>query len=164
MKRCAIVTGAASGIGKSVGEALSQEGHRVIVADIDEENGVSLAQKIGGYFVRAALRERESCRHLVDATVRQFGRVDILVNNAGFQHVSPLEEFPEDEWDDMLKVMLTAPFLLTRYSWPYMKSQEWGRVVNIASIHGQVASPNKIGYVSAKHGLIGFRRLDRLAK
>ncbi len=162
MKECAVVTGAASGIGKSVAEALSQEGYRVIVADINEESGLSLAQEIGGYFVRADLRERESCRYLVDATVKEYGRVDILVNNAGFQHVSPLEEFPEDKWDDMLKVMLTAPFLLTKYVWPYMKNQKWGRVVNIASIHGQVASPNKIGYISAKHGLIGLTRAAAL--
>ena len=162
MKKCAIVTGAASGIGKSVAEALSQEGHEVVVADINEENGLSVAQRIGGYFVKADLTERESCHYLVDATIKEYGRVDILVNNAGFQHVSPLEEFPEDKWDEMLKVMLTAPFLLTKYVWPYMKSQNWGRVVNMASIHGQVASPNKIGYISAKHGLIGLTRTAAL--
>ena len=162
MKKCAIVTGGASGIGKSVAEALSKEGHEVVVADINEENGLSLAQKIGGYFVKADLTERESCRYLVDATVKEYGRIDILVNNAGFQHVSPLEEFPEDKWDEMLKVMLTAPFLLTKYVWPYMKCQKWGRVVNMASIHGQVASPNKIGYISAKHGLIGLTRTAAL--
>ena len=158
MKRCAIVTGGASGIGKSVAEALSQEDHQVVVADINEESGCVVAEKAGGYFVKVDLTERESCRNLIDAAVKEYGRIDILVNNAGFQHVSPLEEFPEDKWDQMLSVMLTAPFLLTKYAWPYMKRQEWGRVVNMASIHAMVASPNKIGYISAKHGLLGLTR------
>lgn len=83
--------GAASGIGKSVAEALSYEGHKVIVADVNERDGLQLAAKIGGFFVKADLAERESCRHLIDAAVKEYGRIDILVNNAGFQHISPLE-------------------------------------------------------------------------
>lgn len=162
MKKCAIVTGGAGGIGKSIAEALSQEGHQVVVADMNEEKGLSVAEKVAGYFVKVDLTERESCRHLVDATVKEYGRIDILVNNAGFQHVSPIETFPEEKWDQMLSVMLTAPFLLTKFVWPYMKNQKWGRVVNIASIHGMVASPNKVGYISAKHGLIGLTRTAAL--
>jgi len=162
MTKCAIVTGGASGIGKAVAEALSQTGHDVVVADKNETDGLSLAKDIGGYFVKVDLAEQESCRALIDATVNHYGRIDILVNNAGFQHVSPLEDFPEEKWDAMLRVMLTAPFLLTKYAWPHMKRHEWGRVVNIASIHAQVASPNKIGYISAKHGLIGLTRAAAL--
>jgi len=162
MTKCAIVTGGASGIGKAIAEALAQEGHRVVVADVNEEQGLSVAEEVAGHFVKADLAERASCRHLVDATVREYGRIDILVNNAGFQHVSPLEAFPEERWDQMLSVMLTAPFLLTKYVWPYMKNHKWGRVVNIASIHGMVASPNKVGYVAAKHGLIGLTRTGAL--
>jgi len=162
MKKTVIVTGGASGIGKSIAEAMAGEGYSVVVGDVNKETGSSVATKIGGYFVQVDLTERESCRHLVDATIEEYGRIDILVNNAGFQYVSPLEEFPEDKWDDMLKLMLTAPFLLTKYVWPYMKKQEWGRVVNIASIHGMVASPNKAGYISAKHGLIGLTRAAAL--
>ena len=160
--KCAIVTGSASGIGKSVAEALGHEGHKVVIADMNEENGLAVAKKVAGYFVNVDLSKRDSCRHLVDATVREYGRIDILVNNAGFQHVSPLEDFPEEKWDQMLSVMLTAPFLLTKYVWPYMKKQKWGRVVNIASIHGMVASPNKVGYISAKHGLIGLTRTSAI--
>jgi len=162
MTKCAIVTGGASGIGKAIAEALAQEGHRVVVADVNEEQGLSVAEEVAGYFVQVDLSERASCRHLVDATVREYGRIDILVNNAGFQHVSPLDAFPEEGWDQMLSVMLTAPFLLTKYVWPYMKNHKWGRVVNIASIHGMVASPNKVGYVAAKHGLIGLTRTAAL--
>ena len=133
MKKCAIVTGGASGIGKSVAESLAQEGHRVVVADMNEEKGLAVAENVLGYFVKVDLAERESCRHLVDATVREYGRIDILVNNAGFQHVSPLDAFPEEKWDQMLRVMLTAPFLLTKYVWPYMKEQEYKK-------RGQVCS------------------------
>lgn len=162
MKRYAIVTGAASGIGRAIAEALVQEGHGVLMADVNSEQGTRVAGSIGATFLPSDLSERGDCRRLVETAVRTFGGVDILVNNAGFQHVSPLEEFPEDKWDQMIKVMLTAPFLLTRYAWPHMKSRRWGRVVNIASIHGLVASPNKIAYTSAKHGLIGLTRTAAL--
>jgi 3-hydroxybutyrate dehydrogenase len=162
MKKCAIVTGAASGIGEAVAEALAREGHDVVVADVNEERGLAVATRISAHFVKADLSQRESCRQLVDAATEEYGRVDILVNNAGFQHISPIEEFSEDRWDQMLSVMLTAPFLLTKYAWPHMKEQGWGRVVNIASIHALVASPNKAGYTSAKHGLIGLTRTAAL--
>jgi 3-hydroxybutyrate dehydrogenase len=162
MKKCAIVTGGASGIGKAVAEALSRQNHDVVIADMDEENGRSVAEEVGGCFVRAVLTEEQSCRGVVEAAAAEYGRIDILVNNAGFQHVSPLDEFPEDKWNDMLSVMLTAPFLLTKYAWPYMQGRKWGRVVNMASIHGMVASPYKAGYVAAKHGLVGFTRTAAL--
>jgi 3-hydroxybutyrate dehydrogenase len=162
MKRVAIVTGAASGIGRTVAETLSREGHELVVADRNGEQGSAVAEQIGGLFVEVDLAERTSCRRLVDVAVETYGGVDILVNNAGFQHVSPLDEFPEDTWDDMIGVMLTAPFLLTRYAWPHMRERGWGRVVNMASIHGLVASANKIGYISAKHGLLGLTRTAAL--
>jgi 3-hydroxybutyrate dehydrogenase len=162
MNRSAIVTGAASGIGEAIAEALAQEGYRVVVSDIDEEQGPTVAERIGGCFIKADLAQRESCRNLVDAAVSECGSVDILVNNAGFQQLSPIEDFPEEVWERMLSVMLTAPFLLTKYAWPLMRDREWGRVVNIASVHGMVASPNKAGYVSAKHGLMGLTRTTAL--
>jgi 3-hydroxybutyrate dehydrogenase len=162
MGKCAIVTGAASGIGKAIAEALSAAGHRVIVADLNEAAGSALAAAIGGDFVHTDLAERGDCRRLVDEAVRIAGGVHIVVNNAGFQHVSPIESFPEDVWERMLSVMLTAPFLLTRYAWPYLKAQGWGRVVNIASIHALVASANKVAYIAAKHGLLGLTRTAAL--
>lgn len=161
-KKSAIVTGGASGIGLSIVKALAGEGHNVVIADLNEENGRAAAQETGGLFVPADLAARESCRHLINVTADKFGGVDILINNAGFQHVSPLEEFPEDTWDQMIRVMLTAPFLLAKYAWPYMKNQNWGRVINIASIHGLIASANKIGYISAKHGLLGLTKTAAL--
>jgi len=158
MKKCAIVTGSASGIGRSIAETLAYDGCDVVIADINENEGVQTAEEVGGLFVKSDLTPRESCRQLIEKAVTQYGRVDILVNNAGFQHVCPLEDFPEDKWDQMLSLMLTAPFLLTKYAWPYMKERRWGRVVNIASVHGLVASPYKVAYVSAKHGLLGLTR------
>ena len=162
MKKCAIITGGASGIGRSIADALSEEGKNVVVADVNEEEGRLTAERIGGHFIKAELSQRESCRQLVDAAVQKYNAVDILINNAGLQHVSPLEEFAEEKWDQMLNVMLTAPFLLTKYVWPSMRTRKWGRIVNIASIHGLVASVNKVGYVSAKHGLMGLTRTAAL--
>lgn len=134
----------------------------MVVADLDEAGGRSVAERIGGRFVLADLRQAADCRCLVDATLERCGTVHILVNNAGFQHVAPIEDFPEDAWQSLIAVMLTAPFLLTKHVWPSMKAQGWGRIVNVSSIHGLVASPFKAGYVSAKHGLIGLTRTAAL--
>ncbi len=160
--KVAIVTGAASGIGLACAERLAADGARVVLADVNEKAGAEQAARLGGRFVAADLTQRAGCRKLVDETLRALGTVHIVVNNAGFQHVAPIEEFPEDQWERMIGLMLTAPFLLTRYAWPAMKKQKWGRVVNIASIHALVASPFKAGYVSAKHGMIGLTRTAAL--
>ena len=161
-ERVAIITGAASGIGLAVSEALAEAGDRVVMADINPEAGAREAEKLGGVFVQADLSRRADCKKLVDAALETFGRVDILVNNAGIQHVSPVEEFPEDKWDFMIALMLTAPFLLTRYVWPSMKAHGWGRVIHINSVHGLIASPYKAAYISAKHGLSGLTKTTAL--
>ena len=160
--RVAIVTGAASGIGRAIAEAFAQEGIEVIVADLDSDQGQCVADTTGGHFVMANLAVKDDCRRLVNETIARFGSVDILVNNAGMQHVDSIEMFPVEIWDKMLAVMLTAPFLLTKYVWQTMKASGWGRIVNIASIHSRVASPYKSAYVAAKHGLIGLTRTAAL--
>ena len=162
MNRVALVTGAASGIGLAIAERFARDGCKVVLADVNEPAGRSHAQRLGGTFLRADLSEREGCKALVDETLRAHGTVHILVNNAGYQHVAPIEEFPEEQWQRMIGLMLTAPFLLTRYCWPAMKRQKWGRVLNIGSIHALVASPFKVGYISAKHGLVGLTRTAAL--
>jgi 3-hydroxybutyrate dehydrogenase len=162
VSKVAIVTGAASGIGLACAERLAADGMKVVLADLNEKAGAGHARRLGGTFVAADLARREGCRKLVDAALAAHGTVHVLVNNAGYQHVAPLEEFPEEQWERMLALMLTAPFLLTRYCWPAMKKQKWGRVVNIASIHALVASPFKVGYISAKHGLVGLTRTAAL--
>lgn len=157
-QRVAIVTGAAGGIGRAVVQRLAQEGHRIVASDRRAEAVAAVAAEADGLAVTADLAHARDCRNLVDAALAAYGRVDILVNNAGYQHIAAIDEFPEAVWEQMLAVMLTAPFLLTKHVWPAMKAQGWGRIVNMGSIHSVTASPLKVGYVSAKHGLLGLTR------
>ncbi len=161
-KRTALVTGAASGIGLAVAQALAANGDNVVMADLNQAVGQAEAEKIGALFVKADLSQAADCRALVDAALARYGRVDILVNNAGIQHVSPIEEFPEEKWEFMIALMLTAPFRLMKYVWPGMKENNWGRIVNINSVHGLIASPFKSAYISAKHGLSGLTKTAAL--
>ena len=160
--KIAVVTGAASGLGLAIAERLAAEGAKVVVSDINADAGNAAAARLGGTFVQADMGKRADCRALVDRTMASYGTVHILVNNAGFQTVETIEAFPEDAWDKMQAVMLTAPFLLTKYVWPAMRKQCWGRIFNISSIHGLIASPNKVAYVSAKHGLVGLTKTAAL--
>ena len=161
-QRIAVVTGAASGIGLAVAQALAAGGDQVVMADVNEAAGQQEAEKIGALFVKTDLSQRSGCRQLIDTTIDRFGRVDILISNAGIQHVSPVEDFPEDKWDFMISLMLTAPFLLTKYSWPSMKQNRWGRIIHINSVHGLIASPFKSAYISAKHGVSGLTKTTAL--
>ena len=162
MSRIAIVPGAASGIGLACAERLAADGMQVVLADVNEKAGAEHAKRLGGRFVAADLTRRDGCRALADAALKAHGTVHVLVNNAGYQHVAPIEDFPEEQWERMIALMLTAPFLLTRYCWPAMKREKWGRVVNIGSIHALIASPFKVGYIAAKHGLLGLTRTAAL--
>ncbi len=158
MKRVAIVTGGASGIGAAIACGLAAADATVLIADMNEADGEIRARDAGGSFVHADLTKREDCRKIIDAAIERYGRIDFLINNAGFQHMDPIPDFPEDEWDKLIAVMLTAPFLLTKYAWNHLIESNRGRIVNIASIHGVVASPYKAAYVAAKHGLVGLTK------
>lgn len=161
--RVAIVTGAASGIGLAVARELAQRGSHVVISDIDEEHGKAVASELpGARFIAANMLREEDCKRLVDDTISTEGKVDILVNNAGIQHVAPIHEFPEAKWHQIIDLMLTAPFLLTKAVLPSMYEQKWGRIVNIGSVHSLVASAYKSAYVSAKHGLLGLTRVTAL--
>src|SRR5579883_1539251 len=161
--RVAIVTGAASGIGLAIARELAGRGAHVVISDIDEEHGKAVAAELpGARFIAANMLKEEDCKRLVEETIAAEGKVDILVNNAGIQHVAPIHEFPEAKWRQLIDLMLTAPFLLTKAALPGMYQQRWGRIVNISSIHGLVASAYKSAYVSAKHGLIGLTRVTAL--
>lgn len=157
-----IVTGAASGIGLAIAESFAKDGAKVVMADINEERLRVESERIGASFFKTDLSKREDCKGLVDYTLAKFSKVDILINVAGIQTVSTIEDFPEDKWDFMMSLMLTAPFLLTKYVWPSMKEQNWGRIINLNSIHGLVASEFKSAYVSAKHGLGGLTKTAAL--
>lgn len=160
--KVAVVTGGASGIGRAVAEKLASLGGKVVIADFNPETGSAAAEQIGASFIQADLSDAEQCRSVIAQAAELHGSVDILVNNAGFQHISPIEEFPVEQWNKLIGVMLTAPFLLMRYAWPMMKQSGWGRVINIASVHAMVASPFKAGYISAKHGVIGLTKTAAL--
>lgn len=162
--RSAIITGAASGLGLAFAEALAAEGASVAIADLDEAKGQAAAHKIAvtgqtAIYCRADISKREDARALIDLAVRQFGRIDFLINNAGLQHICPIDEFPEEKWDLLIRVMLTGTFLTTKYALPHMIAQKRGRIINISSIHGLVASEYKSAYVAAKHGVIGFTKV-----
>jgi 3-hydroxybutyrate dehydrogenase len=143
--RAALVTGAASGIGAAIATRLRDDGWDVLGVDVR-----------GDVEHHADLITREGNRGAVAAAVERFGRLDAVIPNAGFQHVAPIEEFPEDRWEAIIALLLTSPFLLARYAWPHLRASAAGRFVVIASVHGLVASPYKAAYVSAKHGVLGL--------
>jgi 3-hydroxybutyrate dehydrogenase len=140
MTRAALVTGAASGIGLAIAQRLEQDGWSVHAVDLADGD----------------LTTREGNRAVVDAALERFGRLDAVVANAGFQHVSPIAEFDEDRWDALIGVLLTSPFLLAKYAWPALAASGDGRFLAVSSVHGLVASPFKVGYVAAKHGVMGL--------
>jgi 3-hydroxybutyrate dehydrogenase len=150
MDRAAVVTGAASGIGRAVAERLERDGARVLAVDVEPDPAGP------GEPFAADLTTREGNHAAVAAALERFGRLDTLIPNAGFQHVAPVAEFPEDRWDAMVALLLTSPFLLARAAWPALRESGDGRIVVVASVHGLVASPFKSAYVSAKHGVIGL--------
>src|SRR5947209_2529781 len=157
--KAALVTGAASGIGRAIAQDLADHGACVLVADLNEQAGQAFADSLpSGRFQRADVTSRDDCRALVARVEREWGGTDILVNNAGVQHVAPVEEFPEDRWEQLIRIMLIAPFLLTRYALPGMYARGWDRIVNIASIHSLDDSPYESAYVSAKHGVLGLTK------
>jgi len=158
MGRRALVTGAASGIGLAVAEELIARGATVVLSDIDGPSLRSAQEKLGARAFPADLNKREDVEHL--ATIA--AETDILINNAGLQHVSAIEDFDPLMWDRLIAVMLTAPFMLMRAALPSMYKRSWGRVVNVASVHGLVASPFKSAYVTAKHGILGLTKTAAL--
>ncbi len=156
--RRALVTGAASGIGLAVAEELVARGAEVILSDIEGPALRGAQEQLAARAVAADLTGRDD----VDRLALVAAECDILINNAGLQHVSPIEDFDPCMWDRLLAVMLTAPFLLMRAAMPKMYQRGWGRVVNVASVHGLVASPFKSAYVTAKHGILGLTKTAAL--
>jgi 3-hydroxybutyrate dehydrogenase len=165
--KVAIVTGGASGIGFAIVESLAKAGVNCVIADMDVPGGeraeAQLKQAgVDSLFVKTNVSSPDDVRHLVDAAVEKFGRLDIMVNNAGLQFVAPIVEFPEERWDTLIGVMLTGTFFCCKYSLPHMIKQKWGRIININSLHGKVASPFKVAYISAKHGVLGLTKVVAL--
>jgi 3-hydroxybutyrate dehydrogenase len=149
-RRAVIVTGAARGIGRAIAERLEHDGLQVLACDLEPDpDGPGLPYA-------ADLATREGNAGAVAAVLERFGRLDAVVANAGLQHVSPVESFDEDQWDRIVAVLLTSPFLLAKHAWPALRESGDGRFVAIASAHALAASPYKAAYVSAKHGVLGL--------
>ncbi|MEU7688978.1 3-hydroxybutyrate dehydrogenase [Microbispora hainanensis] len=163
--RTALVTGAGSGIGRACARRLAAEGAHVVVADINAEAASKVAAEIGGTPVAVDLSDPEflvAWRGQLPPSPHTHLRADIVVNNAGFQHVAPIEEFPPEIFNKIMRVMVEAPFLLVRDVLPGMYERGWGRIVNISSVHGLRASPFKAAYVTAKHALEGLSKVIAL--
>jgi 3-hydroxybutyrate dehydrogenase len=148
--RAARVTGAAGGFGRAITVRLVIDGWDVLAVDLAPDPDGP------GEPFTADLATRHGNEAAVAAALERFGRLDALVPNAGFQHVARIEEFPEEQWDGLLAVLLTSPFVLAKRAWPALRASGDGRIVVIASVHGLVASPYKAGYVAAKHGVLGL--------
>jgi 3-hydroxybutyrate dehydrogenase len=164
-RKTAIVTGSTSGIGLAIARALAAEGCNVVVNSFsDTAEDHAIAEKIEAdhavkaIYIKADMSKPGECRALVAKGAEHFGSVDILVNNAGIQYVAPVEDFPIEKWDAIIAINLSSAFHTTAVAIPLMKKQGRGRIVNIASAHGLVASPFKSAYVSAKHGIMGFTK------
>ena len=160
-----LLTGAASGLGRGLAKCFLDEGHRLLLADRDEA-GLAETKALLGV---PASRVRTLCVDLADkAQIAQLSAeleaeaIDVLLNNAGLQHVAALDEFDADRWDQLITVMLTGAFLLTKAVLPQMRAQGFGRIINIGSIHSLVASPFKSAYVAAKHGALGLSKVAAL--
>jgi 3-hydroxybutyrate dehydrogenase len=163
--KTALVTGSTSGIGLGVAIGLAREGANVIMNGFGDTEAcrqqvaaAGLAKHIRLGFHGADMSKPDEIRNMMDYAAKEFGGVDILVNNAGIQHVSPVEDFPVEKWDAIIAINLSSSFHTTRLALPGMKQKNWGRVINIASAHGLVASAHKSAYVASKHGIVGFTK------
>jgi 3-hydroxybutyrate dehydrogenase len=163
--KTALVTGSTSGIGWGIAQSLAARGCNVVLnglgqageieskrATLEREHGVR------AHYHGADMTQAPQIRAMVADAIARFGEVSVLVNNAGIQYVAPVDEFPEEKWDAILAINLTSAFHAIKAALPFMKKAGWGRIINIASAHGLVASPNKSAYIAAKHGLVGLTK------
>jgi len=163
LSKTILITGSTSGIGLGIAKAFAAQGYNIAFNGL-EPNGAEIAQqvadefKIQHTFSPANLMHPADIRTMVADAITTFGGLDVLVNNAGIQFVSPIDAFPEDKWDAIIAVNLTAAFHVTKAAWPAMKANKFGRIINIASAHGLRASEFKSAYVAAKHGIVGFTK------
>ncbi|WP_231633237.1 3-hydroxybutyrate dehydrogenase [Numidum massiliense] len=165
--KVAVITGAASGIGLAIAKTFAANGAKVVIADIDEEKAQEAAaalRHIGHDVLGFAcdVQKEADIKGMLDDTLERFGRLDVLVNNAGSQHVAAIEHFPTETFSQMVDVMLVAPFIALKHALPIMKRQQYGRVINMASINGLIGFAGKAAYNSAKHGVIGLTKVAAL--
>lgn len=162
-----LITGAASGIGLAIGETFAANGARVVLTDLDEAKVIAAAKQISTPQLQVMgmgcdVTSEEQIKTTIAKIFELYGRIDVLVNNAGLQYISPIEEFPTEKFELLIKVMLTAPFIAIKQVFPIMKAQQFGRIINMASVNGLVGFAGKAAYNSAKHGLIGLTKVAAL--
>ena len=163
--RVALITGSTSGIGLGILEQMAAAGAAVVMNGLGDAGQIETelvrirdAHDVAAVYVPANLLEPRACADMIATAVERSGKIDILVNNAGIQHVAPVETFPTEKWDGILALNLSSAFHAIRASFGAMKARGWGRIINVASAHGLVASPFKSAYVAAKHGIIGLTK------
>ena len=164
-RRTAVITGSSSGIGHGIAEGLAAANYNIVLNGIEPADEIESARKaledahgIKAIYSNANLMQPDGARELIAAGESAFGQIDVLVNNAGIQFVSPVEEFPDEKWQAIQSLNLSAAFYTTKAVAAGMKERKWGRIINIASAHGLVASPFKSAYVAAKHGIVGLSK------
>jgi 3-hydroxybutyrate dehydrogenase len=167
--KTALITGSTSGIGLATAHVLAKAGCNIILHGLlSETEGQALAEQfclqyqIKSLFDGADLRQASAIQRLFSRAQQHIGTIDILVNNAGIQHTAPIESFPAEQWQAIIDINLSAAFHTLSFALPHMKQNNWGRIINIASVHGLVASKHKAAYVAAKHGIIGLTKVTAL--
>ena len=159
--KTALVTGSTSGIGLGIALSLARQGANIVLngfGDVEGPKGQVAALGVKVAYHGADMSKAAEIEDMMQFAAREFGQVDILVNNAGIQHVALVEEFPVEKWDAIIAINLTSAFHTTRLALPAMKKSNWGRIINVASAHGLVASAQKSAYVASKHGIVGFTK------
>lgn len=167
--KTALVTGSTSGIGLGIAQALAAEGANILLNGFgDVESAKALVAKAGHVhgitvdYHGADMSKPSEIEAMMEFGAQRFGCIDVLVNNAGIQHVAPVEDFPVEKWDAIIAINLTSAFHTTRLALPAMQKANWGRIINVASVHGLVASAQKSAYVAAKHGIVGLTKVTAL--
>jgi len=167
--KVALVTGSTSGIGLGIARALAGVGADIVMngfGDAQEietlRRGLADEFKVRAIHLPADMSKPDEIAAMVKGALAQFGRIDVLVNNAGIQHTAPIQDFPPERWDAIIAINLSASFHTIRLALPQMLTRNWGRIINIASAHGLVASVQKVGYIAAKHGLVGLTKVVAL--
>lgn len=163
--RVMFITGAARGIGFEIAKTFAKYGAKVVLTDIHEESVHQAVATLSSHDVTGMVCDvtsEEALDRCLHQTVERYGRLDILVNNAGMQHVALIEDFPTEKFETLIRIMLTAPFMAIKKAFPIMKQQQYGRIINMASINGLVGFAGKAAYNSAKHGVIGLTKVAAL--
>jgi 3-hydroxybutyrate dehydrogenase len=167
--KVSLITGSTSGIGLGIARALAAAGSEIVLNGFGKPDDIAVVQKkvaddfgTNVTFSGADMSKPDAVKAMIDGAQRAHGRLDIVVNNAGIQYVAPIQEFPAEKWDAILAINLSSAFHTVRHALPGMIANKWGRIINVASAHGLVASPFKSGYVAAKHGIVGLTKVIAL--